>query len=85
MESFHDSMQRDPDGRYKVKLPRKDPTPELGESREMACWRYLQNEKSLIRKGKWAEFSTAVEEYKVLGHSMLVPLEGLNKPPSRTF
>ena len=85
VESFHDSMQRDPDGRYRVKLPRKDPTPELGESREMARRRYLQNEKSLIKRGRWAEFSTAVEEYEVLGHSMLVPLEDLNKPPSRIF
>ena len=43
VESFHNSMQRDPDGRYRVKLPRKDPTLELGESREMAHRRYLQN------------------------------------------
>ena len=69
----------------RVKLPRKDPTPELGESREMACRRYLQNEKNFIKKDRLVEFSTAVEEYKVLGHSMLVPLEDLNKPPGQIF
>ncbi len=36
MEAFHEGVQRDPDGRYRVTLLRKDPIPELGESREMA-------------------------------------------------
>ena len=52
MESFHESMQQDLYGRYKMKLPRKDPTPELGESKEMGCRKYVQNEKSLIKKGR---------------------------------
>ena len=30
MDHFKDTVQREPDGRYQVKLPRKTPTPELG-------------------------------------------------------
>ena len=85
MESFKDSVQRDPDGRYRVKLPRRDPAPELGNSREMAHKRFLQNERSLVNKGKWSAFSAAVQEYGDLGHSEVVPDTDLDKPSSQVF
>ena len=50
MDHFKDTIQREPDGRYQVKLPRKTPTPELGQSGGAAQRRFLQNERSLTKK-----------------------------------
>ena len=85
MESFKDSVQRDLDGRYRIKLPRRDPASELGNSTQMAHKRFLQNEKSLMKKGKWSAFSAAVQEYEDLGHSEAVPVADLDKPFSQVF
>ena len=51
------------DGKYRVKLPWRDFAPELGNSRELAHKRFLQNERSLMKKGEWPTFSAAVQEY----------------------
>ena len=61
-ESFKHNVQHDPDGRYRVKLHWRDPAPELRISREMAHKRFLQNERSLMKKGKWSAFSSPVQE-----------------------
>ncbi len=50
IKEFKDTHQRDPDGRYRVQLPRASPTPVLGASRPTSQKRYQQNEKSLRRK-----------------------------------
>ena len=52
---FQDTHQRQQDGRYVVKLPRKDDTPILGRSREQAVKRYLSNECRLNKEGKLAD------------------------------
>ena len=82
---FKDTYVRDPDGRYRVQLPRKDPLPVLGASRHTAHKRYEQNERSLKRKGTLDAFNTAVAEYEDLGHAEPVPAEDLDKDVSSTF
>ena len=63
LEHFKDHTSQDNNGRYMVKLPRKEPLPELGQSRPLALKPFLQNEKLLKRKGQWESFSSAVQEY----------------------
>ena len=70
---FKDHTSQDNNGWYVVKLPRKEPLLELGESRPLALKRYLQNENLLKRKGQWERFSFAVQEYGELGHAEPVP------------
>ena len=62
------------DRRYVVTLPRKDTTLKLGESRSRAENRFVRNEQSLMRKGKWDHFQKVVQEYLTLGHAQLVSL-----------
>ena len=77
VEHFKDTTYRDPSGRYVISLPRRQPNPELGESRSTALRRYLSNEKSLQRKGKWNAFAEVVTEYGNLGHAEQVSPEDL--------
>ena len=82
---FKDTVQREPDGRYQVRLPRKVPTPELGQSRGAAQRRFLQNERSLAKKDQLQAFQAAVRDYEEQGHSEIVPVADLEKPPNETF
>ncbi len=54
VSNFQDTHTRDEDGRYRVQLPRKEPTPVLGVSCVAAKRRLQQNKRSLIRKEKWS-------------------------------
>ena len=81
LEHFKDHTSQDNNGRYVVKLPRKEPLPELGESRPLALKQFLQNEKLLERKGQWECFSSAVQEYGELGHAEPVPPKDLLRLP----
>ena len=56
-----------------MKLPRIHNPPELGTSRNLAMRRYLQNDRSLNKKGKSAEFNKALSEYLQLEHAEVVP------------
>ena len=82
---FADTHTRNEEGRYRVALPRTTPVPELGESRRTAVQRFVQNEKSLRKRGKWDQFKDCLDEYLRLGHAELVPPEDLNKPPKDVF
>lgn len=79
VQHFGDTVRRDTDGRYRVSLPRKLPTPELGKSRDNAMRRYLSTERSLKKKGSWEDFREAVADYGRMGHSELVPLEHMRR------
>lgn len=79
IEHFDETMQRDEDGRYRVSLPRKTPTPELGRSRETALRIYVANEQSLKKKGVWEVYHQAVDDYCTSHHAELVPAEDLRK------
>ena len=85
LDHFHSTVSRDASGRYVVQLPRKIPTPELGCSREQAVRRFVQNERTLTRKGQWVRFNTAVKEYADLGHAERVPEGDLKKAESECF
>lgn len=74
LSQFQDNVSRDPDGRYVVQLPRREPTPVLGESYGRASKRFEQNKKALLKKGKWTEFVKAVQEYPTMGHAEAVPI-----------
>lgn len=82
VSNFQDTHTRDEDGRYRVQLPQKEPTPVLGVIRVR---RLQQNKRSLIRKEKWSDFTQAVVEYPDLGHAELVPPNDLQKDPSKTY
>ena len=56
-------------GRFEVTLPRKQEAGVLGESRTMALQRFYSNERSLLKKGHWAEFQKVVKEYLDLAHA----------------
>ncbi len=79
---FHDTIQTTEDGRYSVCLSRPDNSPSLGESRNMAAKRFLQNEKSLTRKDKLREFNIALTEYLTLDHAEKVPTSDLQTKPN---
>ena len=72
-------------GRYIVTLPKKDTKLQLGESYRTALNRFLKNEQSLIRKGKYKEFQEVVQEYFSLGHAQEVTPEELCTPVPLTY
>ena len=85
LSQFQDNLSRDPDGRYVVQLPRREPTPVLGESYGRASKRFEQNKKALLKKGKWTEFVKAVQEYPTMGHAEVVPIQDLDQDCSASF
>ena len=85
LEHFKTTHTRQTDGRYVVKLPRKADVLDLGCSREQARRRYLQNEKSLTRKGTLPDFINAVLDYAERGHSERVPAADMLKPANETY
>ena len=80
LEHFEDTHSRHSDGRYIVKLPRKEHPPDLGSSRNMAVKRFLQNERSLKRKDKLSQFQDVLQEYISLDHSEPVPASEIQSP-----
>ncbi len=82
VEHFHDTHQRTADGRFIVKLPRKEPPPPLGQSKSTAIRRFLRNEKSLRAKGQLEQFQTMMNEYF---YAEVVPDNQLNKPECETY
>jgi len=85
LDNFQKSHSRNEDGRYIVKLPKRNSSVALGCSRDQALRRYRQNRRSLERKGSYADFEKALGEYELLGHAEPVPLENLRKPECETF
>ena len=85
VEHFKTTHSREPDGRYVVKLPRRSDALALGCSREQARRRYLQNEKSLQRKGRLPDFVLAVQDYVDRKHAEKVPESDLCKPESDSY
>ena len=68
-----------------VRLPRKECTIQLNESRQQAVRRFLFNKSSLLKKGVWEPFVSAVEEYFELSHAEAIPPEHLSKSASQVF
>ena len=72
-DHFCSTVTRSEDGRYVVKLPKKEPAPPLGESKVSALRRYYSNKRTLQKNGTWSEFNGVVQEYLELGHAEVVP------------
>ena len=72
-------------GKYEVMLPRKTEQMMLGESRNRALQRFYTNERSLQRKGTWAQFQKVVQEYLDLDHARLCTKEELALPASEVY
>ena len=78
---FNDTHQIQPDGQYKIKLPRSDHPPTIGQSRHTAVRRFQQNEKSLARKDKLEAFNQVLHEYVQLNHAEPAPSQDMDKSP----
>ena len=63
-------------------MPRKEGALPLGETGSIAERRLFQNEKSLQRKNKFAEFQEQVNDYGKRRQAELVPTENMSKPNS---
>ncbi len=85
MVHFKENVSRERNGRYQVRLPRKNTNYKRGNSLRQATQRYQSNKRSLAHKRRWSEFAEAVREYVNLGHAELVPELDLLKPDSTTF
>ena len=71
--------------RYTIRLPKKNDTLQLGDSRSQALNRAKANEKSLLRKDCWPQFQAVIQEYLDLGHATLVSPEDLQQSPSTSY
>lgn len=73
-EHFKQTMELDPLGRFMVKLPLKQPLNKLGDSREIAEYRFYSLERKLSKspnlKSLYTDF---ISEYRRLGHMSLLP------------
>ncbi len=85
LQHFDDHYQILPEGRYSIALPRVDNPLPLSDSRNIALHRFLQNERSLTKKGKLQDFNAVLKEYLTLDHAELVPQYDLENPPKDVF
>ena len=85
LDHFQKTHSRDTDGRYVVRLPKRDTCLSLGCSRDQALRRHHQNRRSLEKRGKYVDFEKALYEYSLLGHAETVPAADLRKPESQSF
>ena len=85
LSHFAQTHYRVDGGRYVVRLPKKNVSLSLGCSRDQAVRRYRQNQFSLEKKGKYANFVKALQEYKEMDHAEPVPAENLLKPAAEVF
>ena len=58
---------------------------ELGCSKDQATRRFLQNEKTLTRKGSWDAFSDGIIKYFTMDHAETVPPLDLLKPECESY
>ena len=85
IDHFSHTHRRLPSGAYSVALPRRLPTPVLGESRSIAAKHFQQNERSLQRRDQWQTFADVLHEYSTMEHVELVPPKDKTEPASDVF
>ena len=85
LDHFEATYSRNDKGRYIVRLPLKNVPLILGGSRGQACRRFHQNKHSLQRKGKYDDYTKALQEYAELRHAEPVPAGELEKPESTAY
>jgi len=65
---FKNTHTVEKNGRYQVRLLMMNCSPSLGESKTSSIKRFLQNERSLKKRGKIEEFNDALQKYVDLNH-----------------
>ena len=85
LSHFAQTHYRVDGGRYVVRLPKKNVSLSLGCSRDQAVRRYRQNQFLLEKKGKYANFMKALQEYEEMDYAEPVPAENLLKPAAEVF
>ena len=85
VECFNNTCIQIGEGWYQVRLPWKDTTLQLSDSRSIAVKRFYRTEKSTIQRGVWDDFSAGVKEYLTLRHAEKVPSDELSKPPDQVY
>ncbi|XP_036322035.1 uncharacterized protein LOC118736033 [Rhagoletis pomonella] len=80
-ENYQRTTRRNPNGRYVITLPFKDPKHiDIGSSRHIALAQYLRNEKSLLRKPQVkAEYDKAITENLEIAHMKKVEYNPADK------
>ncbi|XP_050340229.1 uncharacterized protein LOC126766506 [Bactrocera neohumeralis] len=80
-ETFQKTTGRNPDGRYIVTLPFKEPDNiDIGYSRHIALAQFLRNERALLKKPEVkAEYDKAIMEYLELGQMKKVEYDPSGK------
>ena len=73
------------DGSNAVRLSRKDPAPNLGDSRNFALKQLQSTEGTLKKQSKLDKFSNVMQEYLDLGHSEEIAVPKLNLPPFQHY
>jgi hypothetical protein len=85
-DHFKSTHTRDSTGRFIVKLPWKEHSPSLGDSRGTALRRFKQLESRLLKVPKSLEqYRHFMDEYLGLGHMEVVPSDELIHPKSATY
>ena len=70
---FLSTVRRSPSGKFIVRLPLKEDSPILGDSRSVAVARWIQQEKRLQKNLEFKEkYDDFMREYLILGHMELV-------------
>lgn len=82
---FLESCSHLPNGRYQSGMIGLDNPPILGESRSAAVHRYACVERSMRKKGMWAPYKDAVQDFIRTGHAEVVPQGELEKPVHQMF
>ena len=85
IQHFSNTHRRLSSGLHSVTLPRRLPTPVLGESRSIAANSFQQNERLLRRRDQWQTFAGVLHEYSTMEHAELVPPKDITKPASDVF
>ena len=66
--------------RYTVRLPMKNSTQQLGDSRGQALSRAKANERSLLRRNCYPQYQEVIQKYLDAGHAILLTPEELAQP-----
>ncbi|XP_067142348.1 uncharacterized protein [Centruroides vittatus] len=83
---FYSTHSRDSTGRYVVRLPFKNSTHRLGESRKTAIRRFQQLEHRLQGNNNlYNQYKSFLDEYLSLGHMEAIRQEEIQLNPSRTY
>lgn len=73
-EQFRETHYRNEDGRYTVRLPFRSSPTQLGESKQLALRRLINNERHLISNlDKYEQYRKFMKEYLDLYHMIPVP------------